>query len=678
MRVPFGASSVVGIVTALESQSSHTLKPIIEVIDAKPLLTPDLIELANWLSVYYHHPLGEVYATILPVAARKGRPARRTPVSVWRTLDGDLDSLRRAPRQLEVWQRLDRAGPIMDEEARELGATPQILRALTAKQLVEATVQQPRYALVPSQLDLSDEQSAAVEAIVGSLATFAIHLIDGVTGSGKTEVYLRAIEAVLDRGQQALMLVPEIALTPQTIQRVRDRFGAAAAIHSATADGQRFDTWIGAACGEHRILIGTRSALFTPFADLGLVIVDEEHDTSFKQTEGLKYSARDVAIMRARELQIPCVLGSATPSLESIVNARRGRFRVSRLSHRPGAARLPSFRIVDVRGHRLEGGLSQPVLKVIEDHLQAQGQVLVFINRRGYAPSLFCTECGWQAHCDDCDVRLTLHQHPTELRCHHCDRRYGIPTTCLQCGDGQLIALGSGTQRTEETLRQAFPDVPVYRVDRDSTRTQSKLEQLLASLAQTPRSILIGTQMLAKGHHLPNVTLVAVLDADNGFLSSDFRAPERTAQLIVQVAGRAGRAERPGEVWVQTYDPGNANLKALVEHGYEGFADTEIQHRQAAALPPFSAMAIIRADATQPDAPESFVAHLLDIARSSGIEAIGPVPAPIARKVGRFRFQGMLLSSDRRRLHAALRAVAQATPPQRMRWSIDVDPADTY
>ncbi len=733
VRVPFGRSEVVGIVTGFGETSAHRLKPVIDVLDDDGFLAPDLIVLAQWLSSYYHHPLGEVYATLLPSAARRGEvPEPRWPLS-WIATASDDARLARAPRQQEAFETLQGLGVAVPErELRALGIDRRTLVALADKGLAKSAETKPAYRAARSPLSLNQEQQAAVGAIAASIGTRVTHVLDGVTSSGKTEVYMRAIAKVVDNGGQALVLVPEIGLTPQTLARFRRRFGAAAALHSAESDIARLGTWMQCRSGDHRILIGTRSAVFAPFANLGLIIVDEEHDTSFKQQEGLRYSARDVALKRAQLLEIPAVLGSATPSLETLANVARGRYRRSVLESRAGGASMPRYRVIDIRGRRLQDGLSDTLLGAVRRHLDAGNQVLVFINRRGFAPTCLCSTCGWQARCVDCDARLTLHESPRVLRCHHCDRRYAYPDACPDCGAHTLVHLGTGTQRVDAALREQFPGIPLYRIDRDTTRSPTRFAAQLDAIRKGGTAILVGTQILAKGHHLPAVTLVAVVDADNGFLSSDFRAPERTAQNIVQVAGRAGRADRPGEVWIQSYDPGNPNLNALIERGYAGFAAIQAAERRAARLPPYAAMAMLRAESTDARAAVELLRLAADVVRrawdshrhhASGsrqssepgtptrrglgtpnpselgtpnrselgtpiqtvgdsheeFEMMGPAPAPLARSRNRFRYQYMICARRRRPLHAALSALeaAELAVPN-VRWSIDVDPLDTF
>ena len=681
VRVPFGRSHVVGIVVGVRDSSLHELKTIERIIDAEPLLPPDLVDLARWLAGYYHHPIGDVLKTVIPVKARRAAQAEPVDEVVWRLAadtSGADAALVRAPAQRATFDRLRRLGPTADAELAAHGINRQPLAALLAKGLVERTTVAPTYEVHDSDVEPTGEQAAAIDAILGCLGIAATHVLEGVTGSGKTEVYLRVIAEVLGAGRQALVLVPEIALTPQTTARFRERFGTTATLHSGMTDAQRFDTWLKCRNGSHKVLIGTRSAILAPFADLGVIVVDEEHDSSFKQHEGLRYSARDVAVKRGQMLSIPVVLGSATPSMETLDNARRGRYRRLRLTRRVAGRSMPGYRVSDIRGERLDGGIGKHLHRAIGVHLDAGNQVLAFINRRGYAPVLLCSDCGWQAGCDHCDVKLTYHRLPRQLRCHHCDRRRPIPAECPACGANDFVLVGTGTQRTEEALRARHPGVPLYRIDRDTTRSTRRLESDLAAIAEGKPAILVGTQMLAKGHHLPKVTLVAVLDADGGFLSPDFRAPERTAQLIVQVAGRAGRGDRPGEVWIQTYDPENANLRALIEAGYPGFVESERRRRECALMPPFVSLAIVRAESAAESAAPDLLRRAAGTLAGEGLELLGPAPAPIARRADRHRSQLLLLARRRRDLHRALDRLEAAEPRGRgVRWSIDVDPLDT-
>ena len=682
VRVALGASNTVGIVVGHPDSSAYELKPVGRVLDEAPLLPKELVKLAAWISEYYHYPLGAVYETMLPVAARRGHGTEFAMDRLWSVVeDGDEKPLNRAKRQRELYELLKVDGPMLDSELRQKAIPRSRIEALFEKKLVkEIPRKDARIAISHGNFDLTAEQQASIAAIRRCANTFQTFLLDGVTGSGKTEVYLQIIADVLERGQQALVLVPEISLTPQIETRFVERFGTVKAMHSMLPDVERFKIWYETATGRNRILIGTRSAVFTPFKNLGVIIVDEEHDLSFKQADGLRYSARDVAIVRAQNLGIPCILGSATPSLEALNNVQNGRFHGLRLSHRPGTAEMPTMHIQDMRGHANTGGICEPLLERMGRHVDADGQVLVLINRRGFLPSYFCTSCGWKAVCEDCDSRLTLHEQPHRmLQCHKCLKQYLLVDSCPDCGKESLIGSGTGTQRIEVTLRQRFPNVNILRVDRDIVRTHRRLTAVFEELSRSNKGIIIGTQMLAKGHHFPNVTMVAVIGADGGFLSTDFRGPERTAQLIVQVAGRAGREERRGEVWIQSFDPENPDLNVLVNRGYRGFIENERKIRYSAKMPPHSHMALIRAEGMNPDATEEFIGHVMDQVSMPGVEKLGPIQAPITRISKRYRYQGALLSGNRTLLHEVLLQLRTLKSGNRhIRWSIDVDPMDMY
>lgn len=690
LRVPFGRQTLTGICVAVNPAGAHPdPRSLRDVLDEGNVFGEHLLRLALWLADYYHHPLGEVLATMLPAAARKGAKLsiRREPV--WCLTDARPD-LTRAPRQQRLLEHVARAGGcVRPGDLQAAGFSAAVVRGLASKGVLvrDESAARPDRPTEPDAAmpELNAEQKHVHEVLSAHTARFDPTLLDGVTGSGKTEIYLRLIDTVRRSGRQVLVLVPEIALTPQTLRRFERRFGTAATLHSHMTDAQRLDVWLRCRSGEAGILIGTRSAVLAPFADLGLIVVDEEHDGSFKQQDGLRYSARDVAVKRAKDLDIPLLLGSATPSLESLVNARAGRYRHLHLSERAGGARMPRFELLDIRGHRLHDGISDPLRQIIRRHLEADGQVLVFLNRRGYSPSYLCPGCGWRAQCRHCEMPMTLHRKPEALICHHCGQRERLPGPCPSCGRGDLLAVGLGTQRTEAGLEQIFPQVPLYRIDRDTTRSHRRLEAHLSAIRGGHPAILVGTQMLAKGHHFPNVTLVAVINADGGFLSADFRAPERTAQLIVQVAGRAGRAERPGEVWIQTFQPENPMLQSLIEEGYPGFARRELVHRRSAGLPPFRPMALIRAEGASADPVQGFLRRMREAVLGGAppgrgnLEVLGPAAAPVARVADRFRFQLMVMADTRAPLHKALRTVT-ADPPKGagIRWSVDVDPYDTF
>ena len=682
VAVPFAGRRLVGLVVALNPPDAHDrVRPIAALLDEENVLGEEVFGLGRWLASYYQHPLGEVLTTLLPGAARRPVPLKIRRPEVWAQAATDPD-LKRAPRQKALFDLIRSSGGSLGaDDIRAAGFERTHIRGLAAKGFIRRSehgaAARPLAPVDPELPVLNPEQAAALE-LLESGAGFQPVLLDGITGSGKTEVYLRFIARVLEAGRQVLVLVPEIALTPQTLARFEARFGTAAVMHSNLTDTARLQVWLKVRSGEARILIGTRSAVLTPFADLGLIVVDEEHDASFKQTDGLRYSARDLAVKRARDLDIPLILGSATPSFESLHNALIGRYRHVLLTERAGGASLPEFQLIDIRGHPLEGGLSEDLIRAIGAHLAAGGQALVFLNRRGFAPSMVCGHCQWQARCPGCEWPMTMHQRPPALICHHCGRRQGLPEACPDCGQNALIAVGSGTQRCEDVLGERFEDVPVYRIDRDTTRSQQRLEEQLKAIGNGQPAIMVGTQMLAKGHHFPDVTLVAVVNADGGFMSPDFRAPERTAQLIVQVAGRAGRAERAGTVIIQTYQPESPLLTTLIGEGYRAFARQELETRAVAELPPHTPMALLRAEAVQGEDArrwlEVLAGHL-----GPGLSVYGPAPALMPRVADRLRFQLMLTAPDRRVLHQALLPLKQVDDvPRGVRWSLDVDPYDTY
>lgn len=694
LLVPFGRQRVVGILLGTSRKAGvepEKLKTALAVLDRRPVFDRDLLQLVQWAAQYYQHPIGDALTTALPVLLRKPSTGRAEAPRWWRlTAAGrsqDPNALARAARQAAVLARLRPHPQGLPREAIEAPAA--VLRALHDKGWIEASDPPVSQRGDPTQPAaqrpaLSDAQRPAVDALTAAVGRFQAFLLEGVTGSGKTEVYLRLIEPLLETDRQALVLVPEIGLTPQLVARFEKRFALPLSVlHSGLSDSERLDAWRRAADGESRIVIGTRSAIFTPLARPGLIIVDEEHDASLKQQEGFRYSARDLAVWRARQAGIPVLLGSATPSLESLYNVRRGRYRHLHLPERAGDARLPRLYLLDARRHPMQALLCEPLLERMRDHLNAGGQVLVFLNRRGFSPVLLCHDCGWVADCPRCDAHMTVHREQRQLRCHHCGHQRAIDSGCPSCGSTELIAVGLGTERLEQVLAQRFPEARILRVDRDTTRRKGSLQAALASARSGEARILLGTQMLAKGHHFPGVTLVAIVNVDQGLFGSDFRASERMAQLIVQVAGRAGRGEREGEVLIQTHQPEHPLLQQLVRHGYDGFAQAALAEREAAGLPPFSSLALLRAQAPTAEAPMAFLESARRQALAladEGVQLWGPVPAPMERRAGRYRAQLLLQAAQRTDLQHLLKhwlpALEQDKTGRKVRWSIDVDPLD--
>ncbi|KAF1687135.1 primosomal protein N' [Pseudoxanthomonas broegbernensis] len=698
VRVPFGPRELAGVVVAVgPPETAAGLRRALAFADPAPLFHGELLDSLLWLARYTHAPPGEVLATALPAPLRAGEPLPDTHAWAWALTEAGataLAGLRRGTRPRRLAELLQ-AGPLDEDRLdRELDGWRPAARSLSRRRFAErvavpAIAQTP--AAQPGPLP-NPGQQAAIEAIA-AVEGFAAVLLEGITGSGKTEVYLHAIAQCLARGRQALVLVPEIGLTPQTLARFRARLGVPVhALHSNLADGERARVWAAAWSGQARVIVGTRSAVFTPLPDAGLIVIDEEHDGSYKQQDGIRYHARDFALVRGKALGVPVLLGSATPSLETLHNAGAGRYAHLRLRQRAGDASPPQVRILDVRKRPLQAGLAPETLETIGAALREGGQVLVFKNRRGYAPVLLCHDCGWSAQCPRCSTPLqgtpmTVHAGGGRLVCHHCGHRQARPPACPDCASLALQPQGIGTERLEELLAERFADWPVLRIDRGTTARRDGLARLLAELGQKP-GILVGTQILAKGHDLPNLTRVVVVGVDEGLFSTDFRAGEKLAQLLVQVAGRAGRAQRPGQVWWQTHHPDHPLLHALIQGGYDGFARDELALRQAAGFPPFAHLALLRAEAQQAEAAGAFLQAARDILLEAGgpaaapIDLHGPITAPMARRAGLYRMQ-LLLSCPHRpalhaRLDAALPAIHALPQARRTRWSLDVDPVDLY
>ncbi len=699
IKVPFGHRSSIGILVEQVQESelaSDKLRVASKILDSQPLINRPLMQLCQWATHYYKHPPGEVLSIALPPPLREGKLYQPPGEACWQLTSAGMGlprgALKQARRQAQVIAALQDNSRVSHAGLKAQGISATVLKQLLEKGLIESLKQPvtPRLAATKPGLNLAlnPEQHAAVDAVSGDLGKFHCSLLEGVTGSGKTEVYLRLISEVLARGEQALVLVPEIGLTPQTLQRFQRRFEAnIVVLHSGLTNTARQRAWDEARCGLAHIVLGTRSAAFSCLANPGIIIVDEEHDPSFKQQDGFRYSARDIAVKRGQIDKVPVLLGSATPSLESLSNAVAGRYRHLALKQRASRAELPGFEVLDIRRQRLQGGISDTLAAQVQLEIEARNQVLLFLNRRGYAPTLQCHDCGFIASCRNCDARLTLHKRLSQLRCHHCGWATPAMSRCPQCQSGQLGISGVGTEQVESTLQKLFPDTPLYRVDRDSMSRVGAMEKIFMAVSAGDPCILIGTQMLSKGHHFPNVTLVGLIDADTGLFSGDFRGPERMGQLLTQVAGRAGRAEKPGRVLLQTHYPDHPALGTLLEQGYGGFARALCQHRQAAGMPPYGHLVLVRAEAGTPHLPEQFLARLRGVCEEDAqfnlqldVHCIGPLPAPVQRLRNRYRAQLLLVAKSRRSAQrSAARLVLQAQvldTSRRVRWSVDVDPQD--
>ncbi|WP_391528127.1 primosomal protein N' [Photorhabdus akhurstii] len=700
VTVPFGKRKAIGIVTGIADNSdipAEQLKTIESILDTRSLFSENLWQLLLWASSYYHYPIGEVLFHALPVLLRQGKPAEPAPLWQWHITPAGaelpLAQLKRSPKQQQVLATLRRKA-IYRHQITELELSESAFQSLKKKSLIDLCPVQPEsenwrnhFQITGERLKLNTEQATAVGAIRAEDQQFSPWLLAGITGSGKTEVYLSVLENILAQGKQALILVPEIGLTPQTIRRFRERFNAPVDIlHSALNDSERLAVWLRAQQGENAIVIGTRSALFTPFAGLGIIIIDEEHDSSYKQQEGWRYHARDLAVFRAKKENIPVIMGSATPALETLYNVQQGKYRPLTLSKRAGHAQPATQHLLDLKGLPLKVGLSQPLIKRIEEHLQANNQVILFLNRRGYSPALLCHECGWIAECQRCDHYYTLHQYHRQLRCHYCDSQRPVPRQCPQCGSTHLQPVGLGTEQLEDGISALFPDIPITRIDRDTTSRKGTLEQQLADIHTGNARILIGTQMLAKGHHFPDVTLVALLDVDGALFSADFRAAERFAQLYTQVSGRAGRAGKRGEVVLQTHHPDHPLLQILLNKGYDAFAIQAMDERKSVFLPPFTSHIILRSEDHDNQQAPAFLQQLRLLfehhpLRDDNLWIMGPVPALQSKRSGRYRWQLLIQHPSRIFLQKIMAMVYPqiTTLPQirKVKWNIDVDPTDS-
>ncbi|MEN3029490.1 primosomal protein N' [Chromobacterium amazonense] len=692
--VPFGSRRLCGVVVTpipgegVSDCDSAKLKRIEMVLDGLPPLPEEFLALVRFAADYYHHPLGQTLFTALPTTLREPRDIKRPdrrPFALTAQGLAEPPPARQKAR-LALWQAL-LDGPLTLEAAK--GHTPQAGKWL-ADWLAEGKAE--RVALEPPALRLgespalNDEQQAALDALRRSEG-FQPWLLHGVTGSGKTEVYLRLIADSLAARRQVLVLVPEINLTPQLIDRFARRFPASRIVvqHSHLADGERLQGWLDAWHGEADVVIGTRLSVFTPLPRLGLIVVDEEHDGSFKQQDGLRYHARDLAVWRARRAGIAIVLGSATPSLETVANVEAGRYRKLALHRRAhGSARLPDVRLVDTRRKKLAEGLSEPVLEALKARLARKEMSLVFINRRGFAPVVACTACGWTSGCPHCSAKLVVHLMERKLRCHHCGWEEPVPPACPDCGDPDIKPLGEGTQRLESALQRMLPEARVLRIDRDTTSRKDAWDEIYRKVNGGEVDILVGTQMLAKGHDFGTLSLVAVLGADGGLYSADFRASERLFSQLMQVAGRAGRAESPGEVLVQTQWPDHPLYQALVAHDFDGYAASLLNERRQAGFPPGVFQALLRADSPQLAQATAFLREARQALEplAEGVLISGPAPALMARLAQRERAQLVLESPQRAALHRLLDALPPLldglakTHGRALRWSLDVDPQD--
>ena len=695
--IPFGRRTLVGVIWGLtkkDSRDKRKYKHIKEVLDEKPLLDASSINLAEWSSRYYHYPLGEIISYFFPPSIRKGKEAKfRESKYLELTSKGSFlqaEDLVRAPSQQKLVTLLKEKKEITLKSALAFGISSTTVNSLIERGFINRFSRElsPYKKLenkrIVSPKKLNPEQNKAVNAINNAKGTNINFLLDGITGSGKTEVYLQAIQEVINQGKQALILIPEIGLAPQAEERFREYFGdRVMSFHSAKNDREKVDAWLGASKGLVDIIIGTRSSVFLPMKNLGIIIVDEEHDLSFKQMDKFRYSARDMALYRAKLQKVPVVLASATPSLETLKNAEEDKYEILKLNKRATGASLPTFQAVDLRGQELNEGLSKELLDATHLELSKGNQVLIFLNRRGYAPSMICKVCGWISNCERCDALMTVHKNPFKLQCHHCEAQKPYPNKCQSCGSNDFLTYGFGTERIEEFLQNHFPEAVTLRIDSDSTRRKDTLSEYFSEIRKGKPMILLGTQLLAKGHHFPDVTLVGIIDADSGLFSADFRGSERVAQLMTQVSGRAGRDKKPGRVILQSYCPDHPQIEEIVTGSYDRFAKKLLEERKSSKIPPFSFQAKIFAESPKSLVSRDFILNILNRTKveekvRKNVRIVGPLPSIMEKKSGVYRWELSIFSESRSGLHKFLDIMQSRLydpkASKQVRWAIDVDP----
>ena len=695
--IPFGRRTLVGVIWGFIKKDpfdKRKYKYIKDVLDESPLLDANSISLAEWSSRYYHYPLGEIITYFFPPSIRKGKDAKfRESKYLELTSKGSFlqaTDLSRAPSQQKLIELLKEKTEISLKSAQAFGISAAVINGLIEKGFIArfsrelSPYKKFENNTLLSSKELNPEQSEAVNAINGAQNKNITFLLDGITGSGKTEVYLQAIQEVIRQGRQALILIPEIGLAPQAEERFREYFGdRVMSFHSAKNDREKVDAWLGASRGLVDIIIGTRSSVFLPMKNLGIIVVDEEHDLSFKQMDKFRYSARDMALYRAKLEKVPVVLASATPSLETLKNAEEDKYKVLKLSKRATGASLPSFQAVDLRGKELFEGLSKELLEATQTELAQGNQVLIFLNRRGYAPSMICKVCGWISNCGRCDALMTVHKNPLKLHCHHCEAQKPYPNKCQSCDSNDFLTYGFGTEKIEEFLQNYFPDIKTLRIDSDSTRKKETLNEYFSEIREGKPMILLGTQLLAKGHHFPDVTLVGIIDADSGLFSADFRGSERVAQLMTQVSGRAGRDKKPGRVILQSYCPDHPQIEEIITGSYDKFAKKLLGERKSLKIPPFSFQAKIFAESPKSLISRDFILNLLNQSKIDekirmNVRVIGPLPSVMEKKSGVYRWELSIFSKSRSNLHKYLDVMqSRLYDPKlskQVRWSIDVDP----
>ena len=702
VKVSFGSRQLIGVISAIKDGSDYPLeklKPVIEILDEESIFGVNLLATLEWISRYYLAPIGEVFEAAMPVALRQGSAVMPSPIKVWRLTDyarsANPDELTRAPIQLAIIKKFMQSALVYSDEFKQaFSGWRQAVNALVKKGWLEELVDLPKLPVIEhvttKNVELTKQQSIAVKELEQAVSAddYSCSLLHGVTGSGKTEVYFSIMEKVLESDKQVLLLVPEIGLTPQLIDRIKSRFCyPMVTMHSRLNDTERHLAWWHTKVGNARIIVGTRSAVFSSFKNLGLIIIDEEHDGSFKQQDGVRYQARDVAVYRASQLGIPIILGSATPSLESFSNASTGKYQLLSLTERASKVDLPKIELLDLNRQPSVDGLSPAMLEAIAETLSNKKQVMLFLNRRGFAPVLYCKSCGETSKCHRCDSHLTLHRRINRMRCHHCGYEGRVVTQCGICRSTDMVEVGEGTQRVEDAINLRFPQARLLRIDRDSTSRKGELEALLTQARDGEADILIGTQLITKGHDFPEVAMVGILDADQGLYSSDFRAAESLFQQILQVAGRAGRRDDVGRVFIQTNFPENPFFSWVQKHDFNGFAESLLKDRKLVNYPPFGYFALLRCESTHQAKSLQFLRRAKqDMVAGEGVRIMDAIPAPMERRAGKFRTQLLLCANQRSQLNATLvqwlnhivmNKEAKKLSGQ-VRWSLDIDPQDHY
>lgn len=681
--VSFRHQELMGVVLDYERpEKKHELKPILKILDKKPVLDDKDLSWLKWMSQYYHTPFSEILGLAFPKALKSADFSLQRPQEIWLALQTDVQHLDlKRTKKINTLLELLEKNPLRLSEVKTLGFTKKFIEKAFEMNLIRSFTKDLEQ-ILPSrfleEIQLNTEQQKAFDQM--DFSKFSVCLLQGVTGSGKTEVYIEAIKKILQKGQQVLYLVPEISLTPGLLQRLESRLSTPLTVfHSQLTDKQRSNHWLSAYHGQAQLVVGTRSAIFSPLRNLGLVIIDEEHDASFKQLEGVRYSAKDAVMMRAKILDIPVILGTATPTLETFQHAQQARYQLLKLNQKALNQMPLHYQIVDMRRQKIQHGLADETLNIMKQHLEKKQQVLIFINRRGYAPLLFCHDCGGSIECRRCDANLTVHRSKYQLVCHHCGWSQKTPSQCPKCFSDQLIPLGVGTEQVADFLKSHFPQETVLRFDRDVIKNKTQLEEGLQKILKQQAQLIVATQMLAKGHHFPHLSLVVVLDGDSSFYQADFRALERLGQMLTQVSGRAGRADIPGEVCIQTHLPQHPLLLTLIQKGYEPFLQELLKQRQEALLPPFSYLALIRIQGKDSNTVIQNMKRLAQMLKSLGVDVWGPSPAPMERKANIHRWQIILKSPQRHFLHQQLAQThnwLSQNCPKVLRWFIEVDPHD--